>query len=80
MSEVKCHLEGMPWYYLEESEIECQELQRLCVSCEKCACRNHSYNLGLCDKCATLQGAWRDASYKDKYEKIYMGMTKACKL
>ena len=80
MSKGKCHLEGNIWYTnVMINRTYCIGTCWICECCNKYVCRGHSYKYALCDTCATLQGAWRDASYKDKYEKIYINTTKACK-
>lgn len=81
MSEEKCHLEGMPWYSICLSGgLVCRVGDSLCKcdSCGNYTCINHIYTV-YCDRCTTLQDKWENYNIREKYEKLYHSMIKACK-
>ena len=83
MGKEKCHLEGMYWYSdlpknADTSRSDCLAHVHPCYMCGKSVCAYHRTKHGICDKCTTLYNKWTDWR-KDKYTKIYMSTTKACR-
>ena len=81
MSEVKCHLEGMPWHTLDQrAKFTCALTLFNCTQCNRPICINHmKYGLHKCEECVTLRGEWGLSHIAQFYDRLYSSKTKACK-